>query len=139
MNQETPHKIRVKASLAHLEKLVDFVISLARRHGVPEEKVADLHLAVDEACTNVIRYAYPPGREGDLEVSCRPAAGRFTVAIRDWGKPFDPLSVPPPDLSLDLDRRPEGGLGIFFIRKSADELSYRCEEGSNLLVIAKRF
>jgi len=131
--------IRVTAGLNHLEKLVNFVIDRARGEGVPEKAIDDLHLAVDEACTNVIRYAYPPGREGEIEVSCRALPGCFTVSIRDWGKPFDPLSVPPPDLSLGLDQRPVGGLGILFIRKAADALSYRREDGSNLLSIGKKY
>ncbi len=139
MKRDGPHSIRVKATLDHLERLVNFVIDRARAGGVPEEKIGDLHLAVDEACANVIRYAYPPGEEGELELSCLPAPGRFAVSVRDWGRPFDPLSVPPPDLTLGLDQRPVGGLGIHFLRQVCDELSYCRREGCNLLLIAKKF
>lgn len=138
MKRDGPHSIRVKATLDQLEKLVNFVIARARELEAPKKAIDDLHLAADEACTNVIRYAYPPGEEGEVEVSCRTAPGLFTLSIRDWGKPFDPLAVPPPDLKLDLDQRPVGGLGILFIRKAADELTYRRDGGCNLLVIGKK-
>lgn len=138
MKRNAPHTLRLEARLDRLEQLVNFVIARAREIRLPEKAVDDLHLAVDEACTNIIRYAYPPGQEGEIELSCHPGPDAFGVSIRDWGKPFDPLAVPPPDLSLGLDERPVGGLGILFIRKAADGLSYRREAGTNLLSISKK-
>ena len=81
-------------------------------------------LAVDEACTNIILYAYPE-RKGYIRLACCLNHNDFVISIRDKGKPFNPCSVPPPELDVNLDDRRVGGLGIYFMRKFMDEISYR--------------
>jgi serine/threonine-protein kinase RsbW len=130
-------KIKAQAVLKNLEKLIDFTISAARSAGGDDEKISDVHLAVDEACTNIINYAYPKGEEGEIEITCSLSKTSFLVRIRDWGRPFDPTKTPPPDLELDLDHRPIGGLGIFLMKKFSDELRFRRENNSNCLEIVK--
>ncbi len=130
--------IRVPARLENLEKLVDFVIGCLECSGIPPQAVSDIHLAVDEACTNTIKYAYPEGEKGEIELTCGADGSTVTVTIRDWGAPFNPLEAPPPDLSLDIEDRPVGGLGIFLMKKFSDRLEYRRENDSNLLTIIKK-
>jgi serine/threonine-protein kinase RsbW len=60
------------------------------------------------------------------------------VEVEDDGRPFDPLLVPPPDLTLPLERRPIGGLGIHLIRSLMDEVAYARHDGRNVLKMAKR-
>jgi anti-sigma regulatory factor (Ser/Thr protein kinase) len=62
----------------------------------------------------------------------------LTVTVIDDGRPFDPLALPPPDLSLDIKDRPIGGLGIFLLRKLADEIHYEWRDGRNRLTLEKR-
>jgi len=137
MKADKTKKIRARAALENLEKIIDFVLSCARDWGLGEEKISDIHLAVDEACTNIIEYAYPPGRQGDIEVVCRLGGKEFTILLRDWGRPFNPLRAPAPDLELDLNERPVGGLGIFLMKKFSDRIDYRREKGANRLEIVK--
>lgn len=134
-NQET---IRVPARIENLEKLVEFALDALRRAGVGEREAAPVHLAIDEACTNCISYAYPEGREGEIELACRIGPGEIVFTIRDWGRPFNPLQAEPPDLSLGIEDRPVGGLGIYLMKKSSDRLEYRREEGANVLTITKK-
>jgi len=129
--------LRLPARLENLEKLIDFTLSCLKSAGIDKEIVSEIHLAVDEACTNTIKYAYSAGAPGDIELSCLLDHRSATVIIRDWGPPFNPLDMPPPDLSLDIDERPIGGLGIYLMKKFADRLHYRREDGSNILTIIK--
>jgi anti-sigma regulatory factor (Ser/Thr protein kinase) len=59
--------------------------------------------------------------------------GELVVEFSDQGVEFNPLTVDPPDLTLDLAARPVGGLGVFLLKKFADSLSYRREQGWNRL------
>lgn len=134
MNQ--PEKtIRLPAILENLEKFVEFALSCARQWKIDEKKIPGIHLVTDEACVNIINYAYPAGREGELELTCSLAEKKFLLSIRDWGKEFDPTTTPPPDLELDLEHRPIGGLGVFLIKKYSDEFHYARENGANKLRI----
>ncbi|MFH1039364.1 MAG: ATP-binding protein [PVC group bacterium] len=138
MISEAAKTIRVPARLENLEKLVDFIIGCLECSGVPQPAISDIHLAADEACTNTITYAYPAGERGDIELSCAVSGGTITVTIRDWGVPFNPLQAPSPDIGLDIEDRPIGGLGIFLMKKFSDRLEYRRVDGSNLLTIIKK-
>jgi len=130
--------IRLPAHLDYLEDLINSTLSYLRSAGIAGETASEIHLAVDEACTNSIKYAYPEDRRGDIELSCQIDHGLATITIRDWGYPFNPLDMPPPDLNLDIDTRPVGGLGIYLMKKFSDRLEYRREDGSNLLTIIKK-
>jgi len=138
MNAAIEKTIRLPAEIGNLEKIVDFVLGVLGESGVGERTVSNLHLAVDEACTNCCSYAYPEGEDGDIELTVRVDAGEITITIRDWGRPFNPLDAEPPDLSLDIEDRPIGGLGIFLLKKFSDRLDYRREKGANVLTIVKK-
>ena len=74
-----------------------------------------------------------------ITLICELAGEDFIVTIRDRGKPFDPSSVPSPDLEADLDKRRVGGLGIYFMRKLMDEVSYNFDaKKGNELTMRKR-
>ena len=100
-----------------------------------EAGVYEVQTAVDEACTNIIKYAYSE-KGGIITITCELQDNDFVVSIRDNGKPFDPASVPPPDLGTDLDRRKIGGLGIYLMRKLMDDVSYsfNAEKGNTLIM-----
>ncbi|HEN21374.1 MAG TPA: ATP-binding protein [Desulfobacteraceae bacterium] len=126
-------KIKLPATIGHLERLVGFVSDCAKNTGFSDNRIREIELATEEALVNIFNYAYPDG-PGDLEVSCTPQQNAFLkIEIMDNGMPFDPLSLPDPDLQADISERKVGGLGIFFMRKMADELQYRREKGCNIL------
>jgi serine/threonine-protein kinase RsbW len=103
-----------------------------------ETGVFEVQTAVDEACTNIMKYAYPEAG-GIIIITCEVRGKHFIVTIRDKGKPFDPSTVPPPDLIADLDKRRIGGLGIYFMRTLMDNVSYSFDaEKGNTLIMRKR-
>ena len=97
-----------------------------------------LLVAADEILTNVASYAYPPDAPGELQVTLRHAEGTLSLTFADRGVPYDPLTAPPPDLSLPLAERAPGGLGLFIVRKTMDAVDYRRDGDRNVLTLTKR-
>jgi serine/threonine-protein kinase RsbW len=95
--------------------------------------------SVDEACTNVIQHAYSNKSEGRIVIRCMLSntSNQFVVNIIDWGKSFDPSTVPKPDTQSYLTERREGGLGIFLMRKFMDSVKYTSHENVNKLIMVK--
>ncbi len=96
-----------------------------------------LNLALEEAVTNVMMYAYPAGEKGLVDIEAELKDGKLTFRITDSGIPFDPTSVPDADISLDAEKRPVGGLGIFLVRRIMDIVSYERRDGKNILTMQK--
>lgn len=92
-----------------------------------------LELAVSEACTNIMKYAYPEDHPGALHLDLGENSGKVIIRIRDNGAPFDPCQIPEPD----LDKPNESGLGVFFVRELMDDMEYRRKNDENVLVLAK--
>lgn len=122
--------LTVTSDLKNLESICRFVTTAAGDMGMDDDTLYDLQLAVDEACTNVIDYAYQ-GRSGQpLTVECAEEDGKCVVVIRDCGRPFDPTHVQSPDLTSPLSRRQVGGLGIYLMRKLMDDVCFRFDAGT---------
>ena len=93
-----------------------------------------MRLAVEEAVTNVIRYAHATSIRLDSEVR----DGVLHITLTDDGRPFDPTQAPDVDTTVPADRRVEGGLGILFMRRMSDALTYHREGERNVLTIKKK-
>lgn len=91
-------------------------------------------LAVDEACSNIIRHAYEEDPSGTITVTATDAAGQFTVRLRDYGRKADPSSIAPRNLE---DVRP-GGLGTHFMEQVFDTVTYDTSEGEGTLLILEK-
>jgi serine/threonine-protein kinase RsbW len=112
----------------------EFVRQGAREANLPESRIGELDLLIEEILMNVARYAYPEGAPGIVTVSYSiPLPGELALEVGDQGVEFDPLTASPPDLTLDLAQRPIGGLGILLLRSFAKSLTYRREQGWNRL------
>lgn len=114
--------------------MVEYVSDAARAAGIEELKLMNLQLAVEEVAVNVCNYAYP-SPPGEVTIRHATRDGRFLVEIVDQGIPFDPLSLPAPDTSLDIEERHIGGLGIFFVRRVMNEVRYEREGDRNHLTL----
>ena len=95
-------------------------------------------VAIDEIFSNIARYAYAPG-VGPVtvrfETQAEPKAAMLTFI--DKGKPFDPLQAKEPDITASAEDRPVGGLGIFLVKKTMDEVTYEYRDGQNILRLKK--
>ena len=121
-----------KAVLSDLPRIVEFVVKWLESKGLDKYSFP-LETAVDEASTNVIKYAYN-GQGGFFQISCELQGHEIVVTIRDRGKQFDPNSVPLPDVDADLENRRVGGLGIYMMKKMMDGIShdFDLKEGNRL-------
>lgn len=100
--------------------------------------VAELVLAVNEAVTNVLLHGYR-GQPGLINIGVERRGHNLVVYLRDQAPPFDPTTVPPPDITLPLERRAIGGMGVHMMREFTDELQYRrTPAGENELIMVKR-
>ena len=121
-----------RAQIDHLDEVIGFVEARADRFGLDDKKKFGLLVAVEEAFVNICRYAYQ-GAEGEVTLGCGGDADGFAVEIVDQGVAFDLLSLPDPDITAGILEREIGGLGVAFIRKLTDEVSYRRQGGQNIL------
>lgn len=120
-----------------LSQLAPFVGAFAEEAHLDEQPAMQLDLALDEAVTNVVLYAYPKGVKGEVTVDARREGDLLEVVLTDSGTPFDPTAQADPDLTLSADERPIGGLGIFLVRQMMDEVCYERKDGKNILVLKK--
>ena len=104
-----------------------------------EELRFKIGLSVEEAVENVVRYSYDGGI-GWLEAGTNLDHDTLvlTIELRDAGMPFNPLEIPDPDITLPANEREIGGLGIYLCKKMMDSISYRYEDGNNVLTMTKK-
>lgn len=91
-----------------------------------------VRLCAEEVIENIVNYAYKPA-DGFLELILHLEDGKFTMTFKDAGVKFDPLAKPDPDITLSLEDRPIGGLGIFLCKQMMDDVSYKYEGDMNIL------
>jgi anti-sigma regulatory factor (Ser/Thr protein kinase) len=130
----TESKIVVPASLHYLEAVLAFVDKVADASGLDQAETQELVLAVEEACSNVIRHALEENPEETFEVRCRPTEAGLTVAICDKGLPFDPNHLP--EYSPSEEEPVSTGMGMYLIKQSVDEVRFRNlgRDGKQLLL-----
>jgi serine/threonine-protein kinase RsbW len=126
----------IGSDIAEIPEVSAWLEEVMRGSGFSEEAILDTQLAVEEAITNVIVHGYKePG--GVVEITSHVNSDRVKVEIADTAPRFDPLSMPEPDLDGSIEERRIGGLGVFLIRQVMDGVSYRYENGKNILVLIK--
>jgi anti-sigma regulatory factor (Ser/Thr protein kinase) len=116
-------------------RCIEFAASHAREIGFSADRVREIELVVEEVVANVCRYSY--GDElGTVEVCCEQLdETKLALEFIDYGRPFDILALPAPDLSVDLDQRDVGGIGVPMLRALIDQASYRREDARNVLYV----
>ena len=121
-----------------LAAICDFVTQRAQVAGLGPRAVYAVQVAVDEACSNIIEHAYRDQERGTIECTCRAKQDRLIIQLHDHGRPFDPATVPKPDLQADLNERHAGGLGVFFIQQLMDAVQFESIPGQgNTLTLTK--
>ena len=129
-------QLHVPARLEQLAAVNSFL-----KENIPDRflpVLLNLELVTEELLVNVFSYAYPEGTVGKAEITLREiffdGQDMLCFSVKDWGSPFNPFAeVPAPDLSLDTESRPVGGLGIYLIRSVTTHQAYSREEGLNCI------
>jgi anti-sigma regulatory factor (Ser/Thr protein kinase) len=98
-----------------------------------------LDVAVDELFANIANYAYPGGvGNATIQIEFEPSERMVSITFIDSGIPYDPLKKPDPDVTLSAEERSIGGLGIFLVKKTMDDMTYRFENNQNIVTIRKK-
>jgi len=131
-------ELRLEPLISEIPRLIEWVEARCALAGVAGEIAMKLALVLEEAVANVIHHGLP-GSPPPHRISVRLDIGADSVAaeVIDNGRPFDPTGAPPPDLSLPLEQRPPGGLGVHLMRELMDGLDYRRSGDSNILRLHK--
>lgn len=117
--------------------LGEYIDTIVEEAGLSPELGMSLNLALEEAVTNVVLYAYPEGEKGEVKIDASWNHEMVTFVISDSGVPFDPTEKEDADITLSVEERPIGGLGIFLVKQIMDSVEYQRIEGKNVLTISK--
>lgn len=132
-----PNRLTIPSTTLKLSRVRHFVEGHARACGFSSDVVDQLSLAVDEACTNIIRHAYGGSKAGPVDITIDVDPERFTVTIRDEGKSINLGEYIEPDLSKSIEDRKGGGFGVHIMRKLMDLVEYEKHGAFNEVHLVK--
>ena len=131
-------ELTIAATVENIETVTDFVNEQLEALDCPIKAQMQIDIAIDELFGNIAHYAYNPeiGKATvRVEVIEDPLA--VTITFIDNGVPYDPLAKADPDTTLSAEERDIGGLGIYMVKKSMDDITYEYKDGQNILKIKK--
>ena len=132
-------ELTVEAKTTNIEAVTDFVNEQLEALDCPMKAQMQIDIAIDELFGNIAHYAYNPeiGKATvRVEVTEDPLA--VVITFIDNGVPYDPLAKADPDTTLSAEEREIGGLGIYMVKKSMDDITYEYKDGQNILTIKKK-
>ena len=129
--------LTIEAKVKNLDRVLAFIEQNLEAAGCSVKAQTQICVAAEEVYVNIASYAYAPGT-GDAVITVKAEDGTAAIEFRDKGIPFDPLAKDDPDVTLSAEEREIGGLGIYMVKKSMDEVLYRRENGENILTIRKK-
>lgn len=137
-NNVNTKKLTVKSKTENLSAIRDFVNSYVTELGISVDITENIILAVDEACTNIIKHAYHSEPDGEIIIKLNSTATRLIVSIKDFGNSFAPEKIPEPDLQKYYRQRRIGGLGMYLMKTLMDEVKYNSVPGKyNEVLLSK--
>ena len=142
MNESLPDRAErhliLHNDIQQIPQLAGFIEAIADEIHLDQSLAMSLNLALEEAVSNVIMYAYPEGSDGLVDIEAIIRHDRLDFIITDSGKPFDPTQAPEVDTTLGVEERAIGGLGIYLVRNIMDDVRYERAEAKNILSMTKR-
>ena len=131
-------ELTVSATVENIATVTDFVNEQLESYDCPMKAQMQIDIAIDELFGNIAHYAYNP-EIGEATVRVEVVENPLSVVITfiDNGVPYDPLKNDDPDTTLSADERDIGGLGIYMVKKSMDDITYEYKDGQNILTIKK--
>lgn len=130
----------VRAEIAELARVGDWVESFGRRFGLRQSTLYAIHLCLEEAISNIVRYAFRDAddhdpRHREVRLSVEPMGNAIVLTIEDGGLPFNPLNVSPPAGPTSIEAISAGGWGIHLMKQFARSLSYQRQDNVNRLTL----
>lgn len=132
--------ITAEAKIENVALVTDFVNGILEENGCSVKVQMEIDIAIDEIFGNIAYYAYAPGSgEATVQVEIEESPKRLELIFIDRGIPYNPLENKDPDITLDIEERKIGGLGIYLVKEMMDEVSYEYADGQNILKLRKNF
>ena len=129
-------EMTLPAVVENIAQVTDFVNAQLEEIGCPMKAQVQIDIAIDELFGNIAQYAYNPETgPATVRVEVSDAPISVTITFMDHGVPYDPLQKEDPDITLSAEERGSGGLGIFMVKKTMDEITYEYKDGQNILRI----
>lgn len=125
----TKYYLKIPSETDNLELIREFVSKVATKVGFGDDDINKIELAIDEACTNVVKHAYKDKNEKTIGIAIKLDYDRFTVVVTDTGKGFDIKKLKTPDMKEYLAEMRVGGLGIYLIHSLMDEVHFDIKPG----------
>lgn len=123
-----------------LADVLEYITGSFEKAGCPPRALMQLEVSAEEIFVNIAHYGYPEGAGGKARITLSLGEGPSAVVeFADRGVAFDPLKKPDADITLSAEERRIGGLGILMVKRAMDNVSYRREDGMNILTLEKRF
>jgi anti-sigma regulatory factor (Ser/Thr protein kinase) len=132
------NELTIDATVENIACVTDFVDEQLEQYNCPIKAQMQINIAIDELFGNIAHYAYDPNvgpATVKVEVNDDPMA--VIITFIDSGVPYDPLAKADPDVTLSAEERDFGGLGIYMVKKSMDDITYEYKDGKNILRIKK--
>ena len=131
-------EMTIDAAIENIPAVTAFVEEQLEQYNCPMKAQMQIDIAIDELFSNIAQYAYNP-KTGKATVRVEVTENPMAVIITfiDNGVPYNPLAKADPDVTLSADEREIGGLGIFMVKKSMDDINYEYKNGQNILKIKK--
>lgn len=133
-------ELTLDATIDNIPVVTDFVDENLEKVGCPMKAQMQINIAIDELFSNIAQYAYgkpPSGGKATVRVEVTGKPMAVIITFIDNGIPYDPLAKEDPDITLSAEDREIGGLGIFMVKKTMDEINYEYKNGQNILTIKK--
>ena len=130
------NELKIEAKAENMAHVLAFVDECLEKLKCPMKIQMQIDIAVEALFINVASYAYVPDT-GDVMLQIDSDGESIFVTFIDSGVRFDPLARPDPDVTLAAEKRQIGGLGIYMVKKSMDEMKYQRVDGQNILTIRK--
>lgn len=133
-------ELTIDATIENIATVTAFIDEQLEHRDCPMKTKRQVHIAIDELFGNIAYYAYHP-EKGIVTVHAEVTDNPLAVVITfiDNGTPYDPLAKADPDITLSVEERDVGGLGIYMVKKTMDDISYEYRNGQNILRIKKKF
>jgi anti-sigma regulatory factor (Ser/Thr protein kinase) len=132
-------ELKTEALKENLPEVIAFLDEQLEAADCPMKLQMKLDIAVEEIFVNIANYAYPDGTgTAVMQVEMLSDPPTVEITFIDSGVPYDPLAKPDPDITLSANERQIGGLGIFMVKKSMDDMKYQYLDGKNILTLIKR-
>lgn len=127
--KEKQFELKIPNQTDNLELIRDFIAKVSGKVGFGEDDIDKIRIAVDEACTNVIKHAYEQEGEDHIGVIIKIDYSKLTIVVTDRGKGFDPKALELPNMEAYFAELRVGGLGIYLMKTLMDEVDYTIKPG----------